>query len=172
VFDIDLDLLVAKRTVEVSLKHRKAKLRRHLSKCETARIAQEVDAYKEKNRHLAQQGMPDWINLARDLMRAEIEALERSLERDVGDFTGMPRDPLVKSSYIDRHGQTETVAFGESIAEALEAFKRENPCHLSKSRMEVYWRDISIFIDIVGPTFPVSKLRKKHVREWKALFME
>lgn len=105
-------------------------------------------------------------------MRAEIDALERSLERDVGDFTGMPRDPLVKPPNLDRRGQTETAAPGESIAEALEAFKRENPRNVSKSRMEESCRDISIFVETVGSTFPIAKLTKKHVREWKALLME
>lgn len=30
------------------------------------------------------------------MMRAEIEALHRTLERDRGNYTGQPTDPLVK----------------------------------------------------------------------------
>jgi hypothetical protein len=34
--------------------------------------------------------------LAKQLMRAEIEALERTLERDDGNYRGQPSDPIVK----------------------------------------------------------------------------
>jgi integrase len=105
-------------------------------------------------------------------MRAEIEALERSLERDLGDFAGQPRDPLVKPPTLDRRGTGEVAAPGESIGEAVAAFRKENPRNVSKSRMDESCRDISIFIDTVSPGFPVAKISKKQVREWKALLME
>ena len=59
-------------------------------------IAHDVDDYLRVNRLFVERSTPDWISLLRHMMRAENDALERSLERDEGDFAGRPRDPLVK----------------------------------------------------------------------------
>lgn len=174
VLNAGIELIAAQRAGEVSAEHRKVKLaelRKHLVKNETALIAHEVDDYLEKNRLLVQRGTPDWISLARHMMRAEVEALQRTLERDRGDYTGRPADPLVKPAMGQRRAVNEVAPPGESIAEALVAFKRENPRNVSKSRIEESCRDIGIFIETVGPGFPMAKISKKHVREWKTLLM-
>lgn len=173
--DATLELKRAQNVAKFSATARRAKLselKRHLSVGETVLIAHEVDDFLKRNGLYIDRSTPDWISLARHLMRAEIEALERSLERDLGDFTGQPRDPLVKPPTLDRRGLGEVAAPGESIAEAVAAFRKENPRNVSKSRIEEACRDISIFIDTVGPGFPVAKISKKQVREWKALLME
>ncbi|SEN86750.1 Site-specific recombinase XerD [Gemmobacter aquatilis] len=172
VLDAGLDLMVAQRLADVSSEHRKVKLadlRQHLAKGETALIAHEVDAYLKANRLLVNRGTPEWISLARHMMRAEAEALERSLERDRGDYSGQPRDPLVKPAVGPRRSAQEVAPPGESVAEAVAAFKSENPRSVSKSRIEESCRDIGIFIETIGPDFPVAKIGKQHVRVWKAL---
>lgn len=173
--DATLELKHAQSFARLSSDARRAKLaelKRHLSVGETVLIAHEVNDYIQRNRLLVERSTPDWISLARHMMRAEIEALERSLERDLGDFTGQPRDPLVKPPTLDKRGAGEVAAPGESIAEAVAAFRKENPRNVSKSRIEESCRDISIFIDTVGPGFPVANISKKEVREWKALLLE
>lgn len=176
VLDAGLDLLVAQRAGEISAEARKVKLadlRKHLATGETALIAHEVEDYLRQNRLFVDRGTPDWISLARHMMRAEIEALQRTLERDQGDYTGQPRDPLVKPATAERRSATHEVAPpGESVSEALAAFKKENPKNVSKSRIEEACRDIGIFMETVGTGFPVAKISKKHVREWKALLMK
>jgi integrase len=170
-----LDLQVLRKMGEISTEHRQVKLaalKKHLAKGNTALIADEVDAYLQSNRLMVDQGSPEWVRLARDMMRAEIEALERTMERDVGDYAGQPRDGLVKAPALERRGQLDVAAPGESIMEAVEAFKRENPRNVSKSRIDESCRDIGIFIETVGPGFPVAKITKKHVREWKTLLMK
>ena len=172
--DATLELTVAQNAATLSTDVRRIKLsemKRHLAQGETALIAHEVDDYIQRNKLHVERSTPDWISLARHLMRAEIEALEQSMERDLGDFTGQPRDPLVKPPMLERREQVEAAPPGESITEALEAFKKENPRNVSKSRMDESCRDISIFIETVGPQFPMAKITKKHVREWKALLM-
>ena len=172
ILDTTLDLMVVRKAGEISAGARKIKLaemRKHLSTGETALIADAVDEYLRENRLFVERSTPDWISLARHMMRAEIEALERTLERDQGDFTGRPKDPLVKPPTFDRRAQAEVAAPGESILEAVVAFRLENPRNVSKSRMDESFRDIGIFIETVGPGFPVAKVTKKHVREWKAL---
>ena len=174
VLNAGIELIAAQRAGEVSAEHRKVKLaelRKHLVKNETALIAHEVDDYLEKNRLLVQRGTPDWISLARHMMRAEVEALQRTLERDRGDYTGRPADPLVKPATGQRRGSIDVAPKGEGIAEALAAFKRENPRRVSKSRIEETCRDVGIFIETVGQGFHFAKIGKKEVREWKALLM-
>ena len=56
--------------------------------------------------------------------------------------------------------------------EAGDGFKNENPCNVSMGRMNESCCDIGIFIETVGPTFPINSITKKHVREWKALLMK
>jgi len=175
ILNATLELQVAQNAGAISTATRRIKLselKKHLAKGETALIADEVDEYLRANRLLVERSTPEWISLARHMMRAEIDALERSLERDQGDFTGQPRDPLVKPPSVERRGQVETAAPGESIIEALETFRKENPRNVSKSRMDESCRDIGIFIETTGPGFPVSKITKKQVREWKALLMD
>ncbi|KAB2883990.1 MAG: tyrosine-type recombinase/integrase [Albidovulum sp.] len=175
ILDVTLELQVAQKAGELSSNFRKAKLadlRKHLAKGETALVAHEVDEFLRQNRLFVDRSTPEWISLARHTMRAEIEALERTLERDAGNYGGEPRDPLVRPPTVPRRAEPVTASPGESLLEALEAFRNENPRSVSKSRMDESCRDIGIFMDIVGPKFPVSKITKKHVRDWKMLLMK
>ncbi len=173
--DATLELRVAQKAGELDAFTRQIKLadlRKHLAKGEFALIAEEVEEYLRENRLFVERSTPDWISLARHMMRAEIDALARTLERDEGDYSGQPRDPLVKPPKLERRPEKEVAAPGESISEALDAFKKENPRNVSKSRIEESCRDIGIFIQTIGLGFPLSTLTKKHVREWKALLMK
>ena len=175
ILDATLELQVAQRAGEMSAFARKVKLsglRKGLANGATHLIADEVDAYLQENRLFVERSTPDWISFARRMMRAEIEALERTLERDLGDFGGQPRDPLVKPPGQERRGAVETAAPGESMMEAMAAFQKENPRNVSKSRMDESCRDIGIFLETVGPGFPVARIAKKQVREWKALLLK
>lgn len=170
--DAGLDLMVAQRAGEVSSDHRAVKLaelRKHLAKGETALIAHEVDDYLEKNRLLVQRGTPDWISVARHMMRAEIEALQRASERDRGDFTGQPADPLVKPATGPRREVAEP---GEGIMDIFEIFASENPKGVAKDRVDQCRRDIGTFVQLVGASFPIAKISKVEVREWKQLLVK
>lgn len=78
--DATLELKHAQNFAKLSSEARRAKLaelKKHLSGVETPLIAHEVDDYIQCNRLLVERSTPDWISLARHMMRAEIEALER-----------------------------------------------------------------------------------------------
>lgn len=170
--DATLELKVLQNAAAASQTTRKAKLaelKRHLAIGETALVADAVDDFLKRNTFLIERSTPEWISLARRLMRAEIEALERSFERDAGDFSGQPRDPLIRPPAKPRSDKTSSVSSGETIAEALTVFQKENPRNVSKSRMDESCRDIGIFIQTVGPTIGMAALTKKHVRDWKLL---
>lgn len=166
-----LDLQVMQKAGEISTEVRRVKLaelRKHLAKGETALIAHAVDDYLDRNNLLVQRGTPDWIRLARHMMRAEIEALQRTFERDRGDYTGQPSDPLVKPATGNRR---EFAKPGETIMEILEVFVRENPNSVAKDRLDQIRRDIGTFVETVGSSAPVTTIEKVAVRDWKALLI-
>lgn len=172
ILDATLELQAMQQASKISSEHRAIKLadmRKHLANGNTALISHEVDEYLEKNRLLVQRGTPDWVSLARHMMRAEIDALERTLERDKGDFGGGPTDPLVKPANGPRR---ETAKAGEAIMEIFEIFAGENPNGVAVDRLNQCRRDIGTFVDLVGARFPVGKIGKVEVREWKQLLMK
>nr|WP_299360379.1 DUF6538 domain-containing protein [uncultured Paracoccus sp.] len=123
--DATLELQVAQNAGQISAETRRiklAELKKHLAKGETALIAHEVDEYLRVNRLFVERSTADWISLARHIMRAEIQALERSLERDQGAFTGQPRDPLVKGRRQAVHGRPR---LWEPVGRAHEAAWQE-----------------------------------------------
>ncbi|MBC2834488.1 site-specific integrase [Paragemmobacter straminiformis] len=170
-----LDVQVMKNAKTFSETVRRAKLselKRHLASNITVLVADAVDDYLTKNKFKIARSTPEWVSLARLFMRAEIDALERTMERDVGNYEGVPKDPLIKQPSQERGSPHGSAAPGETIAEALEAFRKENPRNVSKSRIDEACRDIGIFIQTVGLRFPIANVTKKHVRDWKALLMK
>ncbi len=169
VLDATLELKVTQNAGAIAAEQRQikvAELRKHLAKGETALIAHEVDAYLQRNGLHINRGTPDWIGLAQHMIRAEIEALQRTLERDRGDYSGQPGDPLVKPA----SGSGREVAKpGQSIMEIFGIFSRENPNGVSKDRLNQSRRDICTFVEVVGTSFPIAKITKAEVREWKHL---
>lgn len=144
-------------------------MRKHLTIGETALIDHEVDDFIDRNKLIIDPASPERTDLARKLMRAEIEALQRTLERDSGDYTGSPKDPIVKPITGTAR---EQAAAGESIMELFEIYARENPKKITADTLNQARRDIGTFLEHVGSTCPVHKMDKKAVREWKALLMQ
>lgn len=172
-FDAALDIQVIKdrrsgsnSTDTHARKIKLDQLRKHLTTTEPALIRHEIDAY------LAEQSLvidaANRADLSRQLIRAEIEALQRTLERDEGNYTGAPADQLIKRA-MERQG---TAATGESIAEVFEVFASENVSGVAPDRINQMRRDIGLFAQITGDRFSVSQIDKKLVREWKALLIK
>ncbi|WP_416354995.1 DUF6538 domain-containing protein [Aureimonas phyllosphaerae] len=170
--DVIADFLVVKGRRNFDAHSRKVKLdtlRRHLTEGEFALIADEVDEFIRRNRLLTKPGSSDYADLARRMMRAEIQYLERSLERDAGDYSGTPKDPVV----VPPSGPArEFAAKGEEIMTLFETYAKENPRGITADTLNQARRDIGTFVDLHGNSFPVSRIDKKAVREWKALLMK
>ncbi|MER9763722.1 site-specific integrase [Mesorhizobium sp. M0138] len=169
--DAGLDVMVLKHRREFDAQGRRAKLdamRKHLVEGEAALIADEVDDYIDRNKLLIDPLSPDRSDLARKMMRSAIEGLERTVERDRGDYSGTPKDPIVKpASGTSR----EQAAPGEGIMELFEQYAAENPKGIAIDTIAQARRDVGSFVDYVGSSCPVHRMNKKAVREWKALLM-
>ena len=58
-------------------------------------IGAQVERFRLLGNLTAKHGTDEWRQIARALCDAEYEALSRVVERDEGDFTGQPKDPLI-----------------------------------------------------------------------------
>lgn len=172
VFDATLDLEVMKNARQFDEQTRRTKLdalQKHLVTGETALIAHEVDAYADASKLLMDATSPDWKDTAHQMIRAEIEGLKRTLERDKGDYSGIPSDPIVKPA---TGRARETAAPGETIMELFENYAKENPKQISVDTLNQARRDVGNFLEYAGSNCPVHRIDKKAVREWKALLIK
>ncbi|MER9702676.1 site-specific integrase [Mesorhizobium sp. M0204] len=169
--DGDFDQPTRDSLRQFEAKARRVKLdvmRKHLVIGETALIDDEVDDYIDRNKLIIDPASPDRADIARKMMRADIEALQRTIERDHGDYSGTPKDPIVKPATGTAR---EQAAPGEGIMELFEVYARENPRGIKADTINQARRDIGTFVDHAGSTYPVQRIDKKVVREWKALLM-
>lgn len=165
---LEVQVLNAQKDYEAEARAVKLKtLRQHLASGETALIRDEVTGYVTDNKLLP--NAADTKDIARRMMRAEIEGLQRTLERDRGDYSGTPKDPIVKPI---SGAARQTAAPGESIMEVFAVYERENPNAVKPDTLAQARRDIGTFVDYVGSTCPVHRIDKKAVREWKALLLQ
>jgi integrase len=148
-----------------SRQHQLRALREHLGGGETALIEWAADAYIERERLLVERGSRQYRELCFRLMRAQIEALQRSIERDAGEYGGVTRDPVV----VPPTGERGVAKPGEAISELFERYAKENPKRIAAATLAQARRDVGTFIELVGREFPVAKIDKKAVREWKTL---
>jgi integrase len=58
-------------------------------------VGKQVERFRAAGNLDAEIGSPEWREIARALCVAEFEAMERSLERNEGDYTGMPVSPIL-----------------------------------------------------------------------------
>jgi len=165
----DLELLKRARQDDANLRARRlAALRCDLAIGRYMLVDEEVRQFIARHLLLVDEGSEQFRELGALMMRADIEALERTVERDVGDYSGRPKDPIVKPAFARLR---ETAQPGQSITELFEVYARENPRSVTGDTLAQARRDIGLFVDHVGSTFPASKIDKKAVREWKSLLM-
>ncbi|KAB0679513.1 DUF6538 domain-containing protein [Aureimonas leprariae] len=171
ILDATLEVQVMQKAGELDAELRRAKLadlRKHLPLGETALVAHEVDAYVEDHKLLVERKGGQWNEIARRMMRAEIEGLERTLERDRGDYGEAPRDPIVKPA---AGGSRERAEPGEGIMELFEIYARENPKGIATDTLNQARRDVGTFAETLGRSAPARRIDKRAVREWKALLV-
>ncbi len=165
VLDVALEIKVMKdglagvRSTDATARRMKLKwLRQHLTTNESALVSHEIDDFLYRRGLTI--GSAERAELVRQLIRAEIEALQRTLERDEGNYGGAPADQLIKRVTERQVASTP----GENIMDIFEAFARENVAGVSRDRINQMRRDIGLLVQITGDRFPVSMIDKKVVR--------
>lgn len=144
-------------------------LRMTLANGDASLVSHEVQEVLEQTGTVAPEGSPEHRDLVQKLIRAEIEALQRTLERDEGNFGGHPTDKLI-SDAMDR---ATTAGIQRDAAEpTLERFLSENPGGVKESRLTQMRRDVGLFLDTFGAGTSIASLDKRAVRDWKALLMQ
>lgn len=170
--DATLEVLAMRSAGALDAKVREAKaadLRKHLASGELALVRHEINEFADKHDLVIVRGSPEEADIGRRMIRAEIEALERTFERDRGDYGGTPRDPIVKPATTQVRERAKP---GETIAEIFERYARENPNGVKSDTLNQARRDIATFLDLHGHTIPVRRINKETIRDWKALLLE
>jgi integrase len=166
----DHELMLRARDDDANLRSRRlTALKAAVGSGNTRLIEPAVESFIKHHNLLVETGSDQYRDLCALMVRAEIEALQRTLERDKGDFTGTPKDPIVKPVSRPVH---EAAAPGETIMELFEIYARENPGQIKPDTLAQARRDVGMFVEYVGSMFPTHRIDKKAVREWKALLMQ
>nr|WP_085633515.1 DUF6538 domain-containing protein [Marivita cryptomonadis] len=164
------DRLAGPESVEAKARRIKlTQLRKQLARNETALVDHEVEDFLARNKLVLAAESPDRLALAKSLMRTEIEVLRRTLERDEGNYTGVPLDPIVKPANAARRA---VAGPGESVMEVFKVYAAENPNQVKPDTLNQARRDVGLFAQFVGHTCPITLIDKKQVREWKALLLK
>lgn len=106
--------------------------------------------------------------LAGYLIRAEIEALRRSEERDAGDFTGQPKDPIIKKPKI-----SASKAIGkDDLATLFEQYKKEKEGSIRADTWNQNSYIIRMLIEYLDGEARASLLARDKIRGFKEALFE
>jgi integrase len=147
---------------QLTRKTRLNALKRELAAGETHQVEHEIEAYIDARNLTADQGTAERAVLAKQMMRAEIEAMIRTLERDAGDYGGQISDAIVKppaqveaaepvklsqlwADYLKGRLQAGFIKDGgrrqEPVIRNLIAFLKHNDAHAVTKKDLLAWRD-------------------------------
>jgi integrase len=177
---LSLDYIVAKNAAKNERdRHRLllAEVRRHLRDGETVLVQWAANEALRKRKLVVSPRSLDYRRLCLALLRTWIEVLERTVERDQGDWKGRPADELVlsalKSAPVTTTPSSPAASSSETVEALFERYARENPRNVKSDTLEQSRKIISLFAEsLPSTTFQASKITKKEVREWKALLQQ
>jgi hypothetical protein len=93
----ELELMLHARAHNANIRARRlAALKASLQIGDMRLVHAIVQTYVGRHELALESGSREWLDIAQKFARAEIEALNRTIEMDHGDFGGKPSDPLVK----------------------------------------------------------------------------
>lgn len=129
--------------------------------------------YYEVRGHIkAAEGTPEWRQAARALAVAELESLARTVERDDGDFTGKPSNPLLTEKPQAVPAKADPLAArmlcddsAKPLSELLPAFLKER--NASPHVNFEYHATVRLFEEVCGEPKPVYAITRQDVRAFK-----
>ena len=154
-------------------------LRASFATGETRWIEPAVYQFIAENNLKVAPGSPHWHDLANALIRAEIEALEHTLNRDRGDYSGQPRDPLLiapdPAPEVRVSPANQVAADSMLLSDALTAFHSERTAGgstLAPKTMEEHRNAVRMFSEFMGGEVAVRPITKKDVIRYKQALLE
>ena len=160
---LDYMLLKEARSIDQFAREtRLTALQREPGEGETHQVQHEVDIYLDRYGLSAKEGTAERAVLAKRMMRAEIEALQRTLERDRGNYGGKLADPIVTpplqveevepvslsqiwSDYIKSRVQAGFLKDGgkrqEPVIRNLRSFLKHDDARRVTKKYLIGWRD-------------------------------
>ncbi|MGF7160323.1 integrase [Rhodoligotrophos appendicifer] len=162
--DLQLEAIIAENALKDDIHSRTVlygTLREHLATGETALVSSLAAATIPVNR-------PGHRQLCMALQRAWLESLERTFERDKGNWAGKPTDPIVDAPALSG----STSATGRTIMELFEDFARENPRAVKPDSLDQSRKAVRHFASTLPSGSGVDAITKASVFAWKQLLMQ
>ncbi|WP_426609508.1 DUF6538 domain-containing protein [Bradyrhizobium sp. McL0616] len=163
-----IEVIAVKDAAKVDREHRAIQLnmlKKHLASGETALIEWKADDVIQSERLLIAKGSPAYRDLCQRLQRAQVEVLERAAERDAGNWTGVPADPIVVPADLTQGKRI--AAPGETLMELYDKFKAERIGDARPDTWDQNRKIVKLFAEFVGESSHVSVITRKAVRNWK-----
>lgn len=163
-----IEVIAMKDAAKMDREHRAIQLdmlKKHLASGETALIEWKADDVIQSERLLVAKGSPAYRDLCQRLQRAQVEVLERAAERDAGNWTGVPADPIVVPADLTQGKRV--AAPGETLMELYDKFKAERIGDARPDTWDQNRKIVKLFAEFVGEASHVSVVTRKAVRNWK-----
>lgn len=159
----DYELKAGARHFDRNLRSRRlAALRAAVPSGETRLIDATVAEYVSNNRLDISKSSQAWNELAHALIRAEIEALQRSLEFDAGNLAGTIGDPLIRPPAVQA-GKARSVPL-RSLFEDYIATRNAVGMHLDGGKN--WRRSVERLIEYLGHD-DASRITKRNLLDWR-----
>lgn len=166
----EVEILASKATWAANRRAaRLNRLRGDLVTGDTRLIEGDADKFLRDNGFNIPKGGDKYRELCMKLMRADIEQLERYAERDRGDFTGKPKDPIIvePTERLDPIGTPS-----ETIMQLFAKYEKANPKNMQADSFKQVRRDMENFTAFVGARFSPAKIDRATVARWMDMLYE
>ena len=125
-------------------------------------IGDRVERYRLLGNTTALKGTEEWRKVARALCMSELEFLARAVERDEGDFTGKPDNPI----FIDAEA-VQQEAPPVLVRDLFNRYIAELKANGKGAEAEKRWRPVIDDLIAFARTPDARKITKRIIIEWK-----
>lgn len=126
-------------------------------------VGQNIERFKRLGNTTVVLGSDEWRTLARAMCVSELEALARMVERDEGDYSGVPEHPLIGRQVIEDNEPLEPVSLRGLLDKYLKELERDNKGREARKRWSPVFDDL---IRFVGHN-DALRLTDKKLVEWR-----
>jgi integrase len=139
-----------------------------------ANIGWALDAFASRGNFTASTGSDEWWRLAKTLAMTQIEAIKRSMERDLGNFDGKPLLPILQEQQPDTSDpHIKRILGAEStkpLSELVGAFLKER--NISVGTQHEHGVSVRMFEEFLGAPKPVYTITKRDIINYKNALLE